>query len=238
MAKITINDVKAQIPVTNDGALSDSLLNVYINLVTTVADEDLFNIFPETDFTVVTEADCINYGTQNTFGTNFVSIRAWQDELLTIKLIDVTKASETTLTEPILEIGKHYRLWYGKNGSKIPGLALPVTHIELFGGLGSSQLLRVAGKYGWQVGYPEDVKNALISIIVDVANYANNFANTANSGSNEAIIRIKSLSTEKQADVQLLTMLRDQTKNFMNNPLYLFILSKYRSLTTQGFTVL
>ena len=77
----TITDVKSLIPVDS---ISDGLLTKYLEIVKAEADLQLNNIFAD-PLTTVTEANCINYGTQNANGSDFISISAWQQSELTIK---------------------------------------------------------------------------------------------------------------------------------------------------------
>jgi hypothetical protein len=223
----TITEVKALIPTT----ISDGLLTQYLNLVKAEADLQLNNIFADS-LTTVTESNCINYKTQNYNGSNFISISAWQPGSLTIKLTDEKNQNLASLTETALVLGEDYTLWYGFKGQKIPGLTLPATAIKLLNRrLGYSEILRVYGTYGWQVGYPLELQQALSNVIISLANFANN--NTLLGAT-----RVKDLSTEIEFSDILAEKLRDQARLLLNDPAFSNIVAKYLNATQQTVTII
>jgi hypothetical protein len=228
----TITDVKNLIPVDS---ISDGLLTKYLEIVTTEADLQLNNIFAD-PLTPVVESDCINYKTQNANGSNFISISAWQQTGLTIKLTDEENQNLASLTESPLVLGQDYILWYGFKGSKIPGKTLPVTAIKLLcRKLHRSEILRVYGTYGWQISYPLELQQALANVIVSLASYANAQAEL-NGISGQR--RIKDLTTEIEFSDEMSKLLREQAQLLMNNPSFVGIIAKYTNIFEQTVTVI
>lgn len=230
---ITTATVRALIPLTT-GQLPDALLQKYIDIVTSEADLAFENIFAN-PLSTVTEADCINFTTNNTWGSSYVAIRAWQETVLTIKRIRIDDQHKTSLAEVPLVLGDDYALYYGWKGNKIPGKPLPVTNIILFCRLHPSEVLRVYGTYGWQAGYPKDVEAIITQIIADMAMYAQQYVST---GGVTALTRIKSMTTELEQGSQLAEKLRNYARNFMDDPAYQAILNKYRNVTENQLTVI
>ena len=213
MPLLTLSDIKALIPI--EGEISDILLESYSGIVTTEADLQLRNIFAS-PLPTVTEANCYNYQTYNTYGTRFVSVTAWQPTALVIKKICVDKSESTTLTETPLVFGTDYVFFYGKTGGKIPGINQPVTGVKLINNyLSYNERLRLAGTYGWQVGYPSNVKVALAQAIVDLAGQAQ--TNAENGGSSIAF-RIKNRTVEKEIDPKMLEKQNAEAKNILSDP--------------------
>lgn len=231
---ILISDVRDLIPV-DAGIIPDVLIQEYIDIVTTEADLQLKNIFAD-PLTAVTEADCQNYDTKNTSGTCFVPISAWQESGLTIKRTDKKNSHQVALTETPLVLGEDYILWHGWQGKKIPGLNLPVTNIQLLcDPLCKGEILRVAGTYGWQAGYPSEVKQVLANIIVGLAGYAQN---TANQGGVTGAITEKSMTTLVEFSATMAKDLQDRAKYMLNDPAFLAILNKYNVVLDEGLTVI
>lgn len=223
----TITEVKNLIPTT----ISDGLLTQYLNLVKQEADLQLNNIFAD-PLTVISEADCINYTTQNFNGSNFISISAWQPTGLTIKLAGEEDQNLASLTETPLVLGEDYTLWYGFKGGKIPGKTLPVTAIKLlYRRLCRREILRVYGTYGWQAGYPLDLQQALANVIVSLANYAQN---SNISGAR----RVKDLTTEIEFSDLMSEQLRNQARLLMADPAFSNIVAKYLNATQQTVTII
>lgn len=211
MPSITLAEIKALIPI--DGEISDDLLQSYSDIVTAEADLQLRNIFAS-PLPSVTEADCYNYRTYNTNGSRFISITAWQPTGLVVKKIDVDKSENITLTETPLVFGTDYVFWYGKTGDKIPGIAQPVTNIKLINNyLGYHGRLRLSGTYGWQAGYPNDIKVVLAQAIVDLASWVQDVASTG--GSNLAT-RIKEENVEKEIDPKMLESMKSEAENLLS----------------------
>jgi hypothetical protein len=223
----TITDVKTLIPTT----VSDGLLTQYLNLVKAEADLQLNNIFAD-PLTTVTEANCINYKTQNYNGSDFISISAWQPTGLTIKLTDEENQNLASLTESPLVLGQDYILWYGFKGDKIPGLTLPVTAIKLISrGISRSQILRIYGTYGWQAGYPLEVQQALANVVVSLANFATN-------NNLLGATRVKDLSTEIEYRGGVAEKLRNQARLLIEDPAFSNIVAKYLNATQQTVTII
>lgn len=230
---ITVSDVTTLLPV-DLSTLSGSLIQEYIDIVTTEADLALKNIFAS-PFSVITEANCINYETQNTFGSNFISIGAWQKTGLTIKKTTKDKKEIASLSETPLTLGSDYNFWYGFKGKQIPGLNLPVTAIQLTCKLAYGEVLRVYGTYGWQQGYPSGVKQALVNVIISLAGYANS---TAQFGGINGITRVKDMTTEIEMDAGMAEQLRIQARNLLNDPVFQEIVNKYNLVTEESISVI
>ena len=231
---ITVSNVKELIPV-NSGVISDTLIQAYINIVSEEADLQLRNIFA-TPLTPVLEADCINYTTQNTYGSQIIAITAWQEAGLTLKISSKENTHLATLTEIPLVLGQDYVLWYGWKGNKIPGKPLPVTNIILLGAvLSRYSILRAYGTYGWQAGYPSDVKQALYNVIVSLAGYA---TQTANQGGVTGLTREKSMTTEVEFDSSMAESLRNQARYLLNDPAFVAIIQKYTVVTENQLAII
>lgn len=230
---IIIPEIRALIPV-DLSILSDELIQGYIGIVTEEADLALGNIFAD-PFSTVAEGDCQNYQTQNASGSNFISIGAWQDSNITIKKAQYDKEQEAVLTESALELGKDYTYWYGFSGRKIPGINLPVTAVKLSCPIGRYEFLRVYGTYGWQQGYPADVRQALVNVIISLAGYANS---TAQYGGLSGITRVKDMTTEVEVGETMAQQLREQARSFLNDPVFFGIIQKYRYATNEGLSVI
>lgn len=230
---ITVSDVTTLLPV-DLSILSGTLIQGYIDIVTTEADLQLNNIFVS-PLSTVTEADCQNYGTQNTFGSSFISIGAWQKTGLTLKKTTKDKSEITSLSETPLTLGSDYNLWYGFKGKKIPSINLPVTGIQLSYKLGLNEILRVYGTYGWQAGYPSDVKQALVNVIISLAGYANS---TAQFGGINGMTRVKDMTTEVEIDAGMAEQLRTQARSFLNDPVFQEIITKYNLVTEETISVI
>lgn len=231
---ITLSEIKALIPIT-DGNPSDALLQQYIDIVTQEADLLLENIFAS-PFSVVTEADCINYGTANSKGSNIIAIRAWQPTGLTIKRTTKDNSQLEALEEDVLTSGDDYVFWYGWKGNKIPGLNLPVTNIKLLcTRLMPWEVLRVYGTYGWQEGYPAVVKQALTNVIVQLASYATQLALN---GGVSGLTRIKSMTTEIEISEELAGAIRNQARSLLNDPVFYGIINTYLITTDNNLSIL
>ena len=230
---ITVSDVTTLLPV-DLSTLSGSLIQEYIDIVTTEADLQLNNIFAS-PFSTVTEADCQNYGTQNTFGSSFISIGAWQKTGLTLKKTTKDKSETTSLSETPLTLGSDYNLWFGFKGKKIPSLNLPVTGIQLSCKLGLNEVLRVYGIYGWQQGYPSGVKQALVNVIISLAGYANS---TAQFGGINGMTRVKDMTTEVEMDAGMAEQLRIQARNLLNDPVFQETVNRYNLVTEESISVI
>jgi hypothetical protein len=218
----TIADVKNFIPV--DCTIEDRLLSQYLAVVKEEVDLALDNIFAD-PLTPVLETAKINYGTQNTTGSNFIRISAWQETGLTIKRISKDRQYEATLTESPLVLGQDYALWYGWGGDKIIGKTLPITAIQLYSKLYPNETLRVYGTFGWQAGYPNDVKQAIANIVVSLSGYA---TSQANNGGETGYTRIKSMTTEVEVSEEMAKDLRNQARVLTNDPAFIQITNKYR----------
>jgi hypothetical protein len=213
MPSLTLPEIKALIPI--DGEISDALLGSYSEIVTTEADLQLRNIFASPLPTVL-EADCYNYKTYNTYGSRFISVTAWQPTALVIKKIFIEKSEEVSLTETPLVFGTDYVFFYGKNGQKIPGINQPVTNIRLINcSLSYNERLRLSGTYGWQAGYPGEIKKALAQVIVDLAGQAQQ---TAEAGGTSIAFRIKNRSVEKEINPKMVEKQRSEAENLLSSP--------------------
>jgi len=194
----------------------------------------LNNIFAD-PLTVVAETDKINYSTQNTFGSNFILISAWQESGLTIKRTSQDNQHTATLTESPLVLGTDYTLWYGFKGYKIPAMTLPITAIKLNFGLSSSEVLRVYGTYGWQAGYPNDVQQVIANVVVSLSGYA---TSQANNGGETGYTRIKSMTTEIEMSEAMAEKTRNEARDFLKDPALQSILNKYLLATQQSITII
>lgn len=230
---LSILDVRNLIPVDLT-TISDELIQEYIDIVTETANLELNNIFPDSLVSVV-ESDCQNYSTANTFGTNFVPIGAWQETGLTIKKTSLENSHKTTLSESQLTLGNDYALWYGFKGRKIPGKNMPVTAIKLYRGLFQGEVLRVYGTYGWQEGYPADIKNTLVQIVISLAGYANSIAQM---GGISGIKRVKDMTTEIELSDEMSKTLRDQARIFLDDSAYQSVIAKYKFVTEESISII
>jgi hypothetical protein len=230
---ITISDINSIMPL-DYSVLPYELVQKYIDIVTEVADLELNNIFPN-PLPTIAESDCINYGTENTFGSNFISIGAWQETGLTIKQTTKDKQHDNVLSENPLTIGKDYTFWYGKTGKKIPGKTLPVTAVKLTCGLQKYEILRVSGTYGWATTYPADIKTILSNVVISLATYANN---TSLNGGVSGLSRIRDMTTEIEMSEDMAKQLRDQARNFLLDPAYSDIITSYKYATEQTISII
>jgi hypothetical protein len=206
-----------------NGGVSDTVIQSYIDIVTQEADLLLNNIFAS-PLSVVTEANKINYSTQNSSGSNFIFVNAWQESGLTIKRTNIDNQNVASLTETPLVEGKDYVFWFGFGGDRIVGKTLPVTKIKLFDRLHPNEILRVYGTYGWQAGYPADVELALTNTIVDLATHA---TNQANNGGDTGLMRIESMTVEIEQSEAMTKQLRKEARNFLENESFKAIIAKY-----------
>lgn len=219
---ITLTQIQSFIP--TDCSIDTTLLVNYGNIVSEEIDIALNNIFASPLATVL-ETDKVNYSTANTSGSTFISIGAWQEDGLTIKIAENTKAHTDTLTEDTLVLGTDYNLWYGWQGNKIIGKTLPVTRIQLLKKrLSRNEIVRVYGTYGWQAGYPNDVLEAIAQVAVELAGFAQSIAN---SGGVSGIKRLKSMTTEQEMSDNMAERLRTEARDVLANPIYARIINKY-----------
>jgi hypothetical protein len=225
---LTIRDIKQYIPV--DCIIEDNLLNSYLSIVMSEVDLQLENIFVD-PLTDLLEADLMNYGTSHPNGSDFIHITAWQETDLVIKRTNILNSYTSTLTETPLVLGQDYILWFGWQGKKIPGITLPVTAISLFNPLCSNEILRVYGTYGWQAGYPNDVKLAIANIVVSLSSYA---TTQANNGGENAYTRIKSMTTEIEMSEAMVKDLRDKARSFTQDTTFINLINKYTLATKQS----
>jgi hypothetical protein len=230
---MTVAQVMALIPV--EGTISATLLGSYLDIVQTELDLALENIFADPAI-VITEDECINYSTQNTNGSNFISIRAWQPTDLVLKQTTIDNQNKVSLDEQPLVLGEDYVLWYGFQGNKIPGLTVPVTAIKLLNArLSPAGIIRVYGTYGWQAGYPVDVQNMVANMVVNLAGFAISLAEL---GGASGAKRIKSMTTEIELSDDMSEKLRNYARSFMDDPAYIAILDKYRYATKETITII
>jgi len=223
-----IQDIKKYIPI--NCTIEDSLLNAYLEIITEEVDLQLNNIFAD-PLTDLVESDLMNYGTENTTGSSFIHIGAWQDTDLVIKRTTIDNKYLATLTESPLVLGQDYVLWYGWQGEKIPSKTLPVTALKLSSRLSPNEVLRVYGTYGWQAGYPLDLQLAIANLVVSLSSYA---TTQANNGGETGYTRLKSMTTEIEMSENMVKDLRDQTRTFTKDPAFIQIINKYTLATKQN----
>lgn len=227
MPTLTINDINKIIPIS--GSIN-TYVSTYSEMVCSEVDRQLNNIFAN-PLPTIAETAKQNYYISNSTGSDFVPIGAWQETGLNIKLTNRDNANTATLSESPLALGKDYDVFVGFYGTRIPGISQPVTAIKLLNRrLYPNEVLRVYGTYGWQAGYPIDLKVAIINVIMDLSSVA---YNQATSGLPTGLTRIKSMTTEMETSDEVAKDMRKE-RDFMQNPMLSRLIFKYQKILTEG----
>lgn len=211
----------------NIATLNQEQVEYYIETFTDMLDNALGYIFTTT---AVEESDLINYGTENQYGSTFVSIGAWQESGLTIKRVNYDEFHTASLTQTALTLGSDYRLYYSPNGTKIPGQTQAITAIILFHALKRREGLRVYGTHGYSNGYPTDAQNLILAMVNKVIKYASTLNRT-----NSPVLPLSEKDLSSSITLQQVNIddLETIYYNYLNSDEGQRIIRKYQLLTQE-----
>lgn len=202
-------------------------------------------------FTTVaqTESDKHNYYAENNYtAQSFISIGAWQESGLTLKLGSRDQSEETSLSSTALVLGKDYELFRFASGySRIPTAITtavnPVVAVKLLcTRMTTSDMLRVYGTWGFSNSLPKDLEYFLYIALKNALEINQSSSDSFVAGGSGlgggAAVSIREYTTAVTFASSQVTYdaAKQYFENFLNTPTAYQMLMPYRISFTQQIT--